>query len=92
MRDIRLRKRLERLETTMVANLGWEVSSVDVHQAALAELSPADRGLIEGVLVREPAKFGEGERATWNRWGAALAEAIRETGFPIFIRAEDWFL
>jgi hypothetical protein len=92
MRNPRLRKRLGRLEAGIIGRMGWNVSFVEVQQATLAKLSSADRDLINEVFARNPVGFAEAYRDTWNRFEVALKEAIHETGFPIFIRAEDWFI
>jgi hypothetical protein len=88
-----LPKRIKILEAVLQAASFRSVSATEVDRLALGKLSAVDRNLIQQARTRSTIGiFIESHAEVWQRWDAALGEAMRELDYPIRFHANDWDL
>jgi hypothetical protein len=73
-----LNKRLQELKAKTVVRSFRIVCVDDINQAAKVKMRPADLDILQQAAICKPEDLASAQRAVWNRWQAARAEAIQE--------------
>ena len=81
----RLSKRLKKLEERMSPSRAFDW--LEVYQAALRNLSVADRELVGEVMANGADSRSEPHQIAWARLDEALIEAAAELNAPFFLTA-----
>ena len=83
----RIYRRLESLEAGFKSNQA--VGRVDVYEAALEKLSPADRICVAEVRGYQADSTREPHKGAWARLDEALIETARELNVPFVLTADE---
>ena len=88
-----LRGRIRKLEAKVGAEVALPFADrwSAVFETALARLSVADYDLLRERMALRADKRTEAHEAIWDRWKAAHAAAVRETGWTAYSAPEDWW-
>ena len=83
----RLSSRLKKLEERMSPSRAFDW--FEVYQAALRNLSVADRELVGEVMAHGADSRNEPHQTAWARLDRALVEAAAELNAPFFLTATE---